>query len=309
MELYQLRTFLVVAEEKGITRAAKRLFTTPPSISAHIKSLEDEWNVTLFRRTPRGMEITEKGETLRRKAEATLLAAQDLSNHATQLAEFLMGVLRIGLNSSATFLRIPRVVEYFQEHRPGVELSLSNSDTGAIIEALKDDSLDAGFIFGPLSDEAIVLHLLTNAELAIAVPKRWEHRMIADDWLQIAQLPWISSSDYCPFEAITDRLFGRRKIEYRSATRTNDDRTKIDLVRAGLGVALVEKSETESEAAEGSLFIWQTEPIRCDLYFAHLASRRDDPLIGTLKATVLEVWDIEEEGAPSATPVVRRINR
>ncbi|HEY6334150.1 MAG TPA: LysR family transcriptional regulator [Blastocatellia bacterium] len=42
MDLYQLRTFLIVAEEKTITRAAKRLFTTPPSISAHIRTLEDE---------------------------------------------------------------------------------------------------------------------------------------------------------------------------------------------------------------------------------------------------------------------------
>src|SRR5690348_11314199 len=105
MELYQLRTFLVVAEEKSITRAAKRLFTTPPSISAHIKMLEDEWNVSLFRRTAKGMEITEKGELLRRKAEVTLLSAQDLANHATELLGCLMGSLRIGLSSSATFLR------------------------------------------------------------------------------------------------------------------------------------------------------------------------------------------------------------
>src|SRR5215470_5029052 len=47
-----------------ITRAAKRLFSTPPSISAHIKMLEDEWNAVLFRRTPRGMEITEKPRSI-----------------------------------------------------------------------------------------------------------------------------------------------------------------------------------------------------------------------------------------------------
>jgi DNA-binding transcriptional LysR family regulator len=85
MEFYQLRTFLVVAAEKSVTRAARRLYATPPSISSHIKALEDEWNVKLFRRTGTGMEITEKGRELLSKAEATLLAAQDLSNHATDL--------------------------------------------------------------------------------------------------------------------------------------------------------------------------------------------------------------------------------
>src|SRR5215831_13959310 len=123
MELYQLRTFVIVAEEKSITRAAKRLFTTPPSVSAHIKMLEEEWTVTLFQRTSKGMEITEKGEILLRKAKETLLAAQDLANHATTLLDSLMGTLRVGLNSSASFLRIPQTIEYIQKHHSGIELA------------------------------------------------------------------------------------------------------------------------------------------------------------------------------------------
>ncbi len=67
MELYQLRTFVIVAEEENLTRAAKRLYMTPPSVSAHIKTLEEELNVQLFERTPKGMEITEQGKLLKAK--------------------------------------------------------------------------------------------------------------------------------------------------------------------------------------------------------------------------------------------------
>lgn len=106
MELYQLRTFVIVAEEENLTRAAKRLYMTPPSVSAHIKALEDELNVQLFERTSKGMEITGHGQLLKAKAEQILHAAQDLVNHATKMQQFLMGQVNFGLNATANFLAL-----------------------------------------------------------------------------------------------------------------------------------------------------------------------------------------------------------
>jgi DNA-binding transcriptional LysR family regulator len=54
MELTHLHTFITVAEEKSITRAARRLFTTPSAVSMHIKALEDELNIQLFVRRRNG---------------------------------------------------------------------------------------------------------------------------------------------------------------------------------------------------------------------------------------------------------------
>ena len=304
MELYQLRTFLIVAEEKNITRAAKRLFTTPPSISAHIKMLEDEWNVILFRRTAKGMEITEKGEILRRKAEGTLLAAQDLSNHATELLECLMGSLRVGLVASATFLRIPQIIKHLQEHQPGVELRFSHSMSGEVMDDLKNQSLDAGFIFGPPVDEAIRGHWLTNGELVVAAPKEWQAQMIENDWQSMANLPWISSDCYCPFQAITDQLFKDRNLKCHSITQTDNERTKIELISAGLGIALLEKTEAEEAAATGNIFIWRTEPVRCDLFFTHLSARGQDPLIRVLQATVIDAWGISAGALPAGHQII-----
>ena len=91
MELTHLRTFIAVAKEENLTRAARRLFMTPPAVSAHIKALEQELQVTLFERTSRGMQLTEKGKILREKAENTLASAQDLVNYATDLNDHLLG--------------------------------------------------------------------------------------------------------------------------------------------------------------------------------------------------------------------------
>ena len=64
MELHQLRTFVAVAEEGHLTRAAERMFVSQPAVSSHVKALEAELGVALFDRTPKGMRLTREGERL-----------------------------------------------------------------------------------------------------------------------------------------------------------------------------------------------------------------------------------------------------
>src|SRR5579863_5456769 len=132
MELYQLRTFVIVAEEENLTKAAKRLFMTPPAVSAHIKALEEELNVTLFVRTPQGMQITEKGLLLKTKVEQTLRAAQNIVNHATQMQDYLMGRMMLGLNATPGFLRVGQLVTQMGQNYPGMDLGFENSVSGRI---------------------------------------------------------------------------------------------------------------------------------------------------------------------------------
>jgi DNA-binding transcriptional LysR family regulator len=78
MELDQLKAFIIVAEEKNITKASERLFITQPALSTKLKLLEDELQVELFNRTPKGMELTETGEILTIEAKKIVDAAEQL---------------------------------------------------------------------------------------------------------------------------------------------------------------------------------------------------------------------------------------
>ena len=64
MDLHHLRTFVAVAEENHLTRAAERLFVSQSAVSSHIKALEGELGVVLFHRTPKGMTLSREGERL-----------------------------------------------------------------------------------------------------------------------------------------------------------------------------------------------------------------------------------------------------
>lgn len=282
MELYQLRTFVVVAAEQSVTRAARRLFTTPPSISGHIKALEDEWNVVLFRRTTSGMEITEKGRELRAKAEATLLAAQDLANHATDLQDYLLGTIAIGVNCALDRLHVPQLIERMRTTCPGVDLRIVQGSSGRIAEDVKQESLDAGFIFGP-GLPALIAHRLSVVDLLVAGPLDWKSKLDDASWETVADLPWIHSGGFCPFQAILDKIFAERGLSQRKGVYSDDDHARVELISAGIGMALLEKDDALEAVAAGNAFIWACEPIQSDLSFAYLAARRNDPLIRALR--------------------------
>src|SRR5512136_406485 len=106
MELYHLRSFVAVANEGHLSRAAKRLYISQPAVSAHIKTLEEELGVALFARTPQGMRLTKEGHHLKTQAEKTLHTIQELFQQAQRLQNDLTATVRIGINTDPEALRI-----------------------------------------------------------------------------------------------------------------------------------------------------------------------------------------------------------
>ena len=275
--------------------AARRLYTTPPSVSGHIKALEEEWGVVLFQRNARGMAITAKGEALLKRAGDVLHSVQDLTNYATELQDALLGSLRVGINSATTYLRIAEVLEDLSTRCPGIEVMLNGSTTGRILKRLKAGELDAGYLFGPVDDNAVSAHRLDTAKLVVIAPITWGKTLGMDDWKAFAERPWIVSDERCPFQDIVDACFTEKGLTYKRGVNTADDRTKLELVREGLGLALLESSEAQNEMAEGKVLIRTTRPITTTLSFGYLNNRADDPLIRAMRLSVLAAFGCVRE--------------
>lgn len=290
MELHHLRTFVAVAEESSVTKAALRLYMTPPTVSGHIKVLEDELGVTLFERTARGMALTPKGELLHGKAAKILSAAQELVNHATELQAHLIGQLHFGLNATPAFLRVGSLLKALQQTCPGIELKLETAVTGKIIESLQNHSLDAGYIFGNSPTAQIATHFLQKVELQIAAPIAWRDKLLNNAWQSLAELPWITSDYYCPFQTITDDLFQKHGLEIKQNVWANDENTKLNLLKEGVGLALLVSNECRSLVEHGEIVVWETSPIYCDLNFAYLDRRKLEPLLSALIDVMKPVW-------------------
>jgi len=283
MELNHLRTFIAVAKEGNLTRASQRLFMTPPAVSAHIKQLEEELSVILFERTPKGMELTEKGHLLKKKAEKTLQSAQDLVNHATELNECLMGSLTLALNTSPSLLSIPTFVSKLQENAEGVSLSFTESVTGHILNQLSRKEVDAGFVYGDVDTSIFSVQKLTRKTLVLAYPKKWTFQEIR--FKSFEAYPWIVSDIYCPFEEMTSDLFKQYNIQPKKLITANQESTKLSLVENGLGCAILEYDLVKSNANISYQFSFEI-----DLAFIYLKERVNDPLIRVCVECLNTLW-------------------
>lgn len=146
MELYQLRTFVAVAQEKHLTRAAKRLNTSQPSVSAHIKALEQELDLQLFERTKKGMTLTDQGELMLGKAITVLDSSNDLLNQAEKIKGQPIGGVKIGINIHPDILRITTLFDQMQALYPKLTLQLIQSSSQRVEKHLKTGELDCGYI-------------------------------------------------------------------------------------------------------------------------------------------------------------------
>ncbi|MFB4830797.1 LysR family transcriptional regulator [Enterobacter hormaechei subsp. steigerwaltii] len=108
MDLNQLRTLVTVAETASLTKAASQLFLSQPAVSAHIKSLETEFNVRLFKRTPRGMELTASGLIMRDEARLALVAVSKFMNRARSL--HATEICALGTISVPVILNLPQIL-------------------------------------------------------------------------------------------------------------------------------------------------------------------------------------------------------
>src|SRR5579872_336237 len=153
MELRHLRYFVAVAEEGHVTRAAERLGMQQPPLSQQIQALERELAVQLFRRKPRGVELTDAGHALLDDARAILAHLDHAFATTRRTARGEEGRIAIGFTSSAPFHAfVPRVIRAFREAFPLVSLTLEESGTTELIQDLREDRLDAAFIRTPVAD-------------------------------------------------------------------------------------------------------------------------------------------------------------
>ena len=170
MDLNQLKTFIAVAEEQHLTRAAERLFTSQPAVSAQLKGLEESLEVVLFNRTPKGMTLTPPGEKLLVQAQATLDAANLIVSQAKAMKGELMGCLSVGINSDFSFLKIPSLLADARDNYPGIQLSFINSMSSDILIDIRKGKLDTGFFFGPSPTTDLRVIKLVDIETAIVGP-------------------------------------------------------------------------------------------------------------------------------------------
>lgn len=172
MELRHLRYFIMVAEERHFTRAAARLNMQQPPLSQQIRALEHELGFDLFKRHPKGVDLTAGGLVFLDEARDILARVEQGALKAARAAHGIEGTLVIGFTSSAAaHPLIPRIIRAYREHYPGVELSINEGSAREVTEDTVEKRIDLGILRAPVgSDPGLTFHRLLNEEMLLTLP-------------------------------------------------------------------------------------------------------------------------------------------
>jgi len=290
VELYQVRSFVAVAEHGHLTRAAEKLNVSQPAVSAQIKSLEEEFGVELFERRPSGMVLTAAGKRLLATAQQLLATAQALRNEARAINNAVAGIVRMGTLSDPQVIRIGELISAAVECYPLIEIQFHHEVTGSAFEKVRDGQLDASFYYGDLSHPAVADLTLRTLVYRIVAPASWRAQLEHADWPEVARHPWIMTPPISTHYQLASGLFQEHGITPAKVVEADDEFVVGSLVIAGVGIGLMREDLALEQARAGAVFLWGEDRLATPLKFIYLRERARDPVIQALLGLLKDVW-------------------
>ena len=290
IDLVQLRTFIGVAEEQHLTRAAERLHISQSAASSHIRAIEDILGTQLFVRTNRSLQLTRAGELVLDRARMLLNEASVFTSFARELRGKTEGRLVVG-SSSDPSNRVADIVASLYHLHPLVQVDLRVRQSAGARQDIKAGELDVGIQLGPSVDPAIMHYELTRVRFRIVGPIAWKDQIETASWEDLTNMPWITPLDNrMAYSTILAQLFTSKGLELNSVARFDNAALARSMVQAGIGLMLMRESHALKAEREGSLAISPLAEAELPLHISHLVSRKNDPLILAFMEAAKEIW-------------------
>ena len=163
--LRQLEVFLSVARAQSVSHAAKALFMSQSAVSGSLSDLERQFDIQLFDRVGKRLQLNQLGRSLRPRAEAVLEQAQDLER--TLANHMDVGQLRIGATLTiGNYLAVPLMAQFMRTH-PDAALTLAVANTEEIARQVENFEIDVGLVEGEIEHADLQLTPWRDDELVV----------------------------------------------------------------------------------------------------------------------------------------------
>lgn len=290
MDLHQIRTFVTVSETSSITKAADLLCLSQPAISAQIKALETEFNIKLFHRTPRGMELIPSGILVRNEAKLALEAIERFSNCIN--INSINETCALGTISTPLILNLPLVLSELKQRYQNVNLNVVQNISGIIMEQVLNDKLDAGFIIGEVDNPLLESFILSPITLCVVGPWSWKERLKQSSFNEIVKFPWILTPKKCSFTKITQDFLGESNINNMNSIMVDQEVTLIDLVSMEMGITLMREDLALLLQERKKVYIWEERKTVSYLSFIWKKQAVTKRVVSELTNIVSRIWNV-----------------
>ncbi len=186
MDLWQLHIFVSVVENKSFSKASKAVHLSQPTVSSHIKELEDHFECRLLDRLGKTTEPTKAGKILFRYAKQLLSLKEQTESALHDFLGRVKGGLTIGGSTIPSAYIIPGLIGPFSNQFPGISLKLTAGDTMDIIQKISHGELEIGIVGAKIDDPKILQEKLITDEMKLIVPA--DHRWAKQSFIEASQL-------------------------------------------------------------------------------------------------------------------------
>lgn len=243
MELRQLRCLITVADTLHFGRAARELDMLPASLGRQIRLLEERLGSKLLLRTTRSVSLTDRGRSFVDAAREIVAQADRLEAQFRENRPEPTSILRIGVVDSAAAGMMPRLLPYFREAYPGVDVELLEQKTIRLLPRLLSGRLDIAIVRPPdVRDARLEFQTLFFETAVVALP---EHHSLASKTAisvqDMAEEPMIvpDRASRPHSHDLTIKLFQNEGLTARIVQIAEEKQTIVSLVGSGVGLAIV----------------------------------------------------------------------
>ena len=263
MNLKQLEAFVKVAEENSFSKAAKELFLTQPTISAHITSLEKEFDVRLFVRNTKEVNLSDDGKLLYNYAKQIVELEHEIENIFSDRCEHSTeekGCITIAASTIPAQYLLPNILAQFTERCPGEQFKLVESDSAGVVNMIVDHKVDVGFTGTVLEKKHCHYIPFYKDELAIIMPNTEKYQKIVESASK--NLSWLLKEQFI----LREEGSGTRKEMEKQLKHIGINPEKLDVIASvanqetikrsvsqGLGISVLSKLASEEEVHTGKL--------------------------------------------------------
>lgn len=253
MELYPLKVFLTVANEKSFSRAAEKLLRTQPAVSLAIQKLESDLQEKLMDRSGKDLILTDAGRIVLEFARRFENLEGELENALAELRDNSAGRLIVGANESTTLYLLEHIEQYRRLY-PKVKVQVRRCLSSKIPSQLIDGDLELGMITYDPEDDRLESMVIFTDHLAFVVSP--QHRFAARDEVSITELgmeTFIAHNVLSPYRAVVLREFQRHKVPLNMDVEMPTVETIRKLVQRNEGVAFLPRMCVQQEVRQGVL--------------------------------------------------------
>ncbi len=257
VDLLQIETFLHAAENLNFSEAARILHVTQPTVSHHIKNLEQDLGVLLFERQGASIKLTEAGRLLVPWAKRVVRDSIEMQEMMDSLKQGIAGDLCIACSTTAGKYVLPQLAARFSMRHPKIRMTLLRCAPATVVPNLLEGIANLGVISSEIPDKELELQRFFQDSISVIVPK--SH-------------PFISRSKILPEDLLEESIImreetsGTRKIvlsEFAKYDISLEDlnifmkignaEAIIRTVAAGYGISFVSKLAADCALDRGNV--------------------------------------------------------